>query len=160
MTPMNLPDDLAAFLEAGRQLSYDADACEAGMITLKPLAELKLELFPIDPTRESDDPREGRGGSYLVPVVDLVASCTGGYEATGLLLWLPAERCFGSWDPEHGYIYVLPQWVGWKDIADAPVQHLNSAWADPDAVPSEELVPYPRYQYSEESYDKPQPSRD
>jgi hypothetical protein len=160
MTPMNLPDHLAAFLKAGRQLMYDPTTCEAGAVTLKPLAELKVELFPIDPTRESDDPHEGQGGCYLVPAVDLVASCTASYEATGLLLWLPVERCYGSWDAEHGHIYVLPGWISWKHIADGPAQHINSAWADPDAVPCEDLVPYPRYRYSVQSYDMPLPDSD
>jgi hypothetical protein len=38
----DLPDDLIAFLRAGRQLGYDADNSEIGPITLKRGADLTL----------------------------------------------------------------------------------------------------------------------
>jgi hypothetical protein len=150
MTPMKLPEDLTAFLKAGRQLRHDPEACEMGAITLRRLEEMRVELFPVDPGRGVNDPHEGETGSYLVPGVDLIASSTGGYDEIGLLLWFPREGRYGFWDEEHGHIHLLPRGTSWVDIANAPVQHLNAAWGDAEAVPAEELVPDPRYRYSPE----------
>src|SRR5688572_21977239 len=89
---LDLPDDLVAFLAAGKQLIYDSEPCEAGAITLVKLSELKLERFPVETGSLAvyeQDPHYPDVKSYLVLGVDLVASCTGDYEAVGLLLWLP-----------------------------------------------------------------------
>jgi hypothetical protein len=80
MSPLQLPNDLADFLAAVRQLEYDPGDCEAGQVVLLPLAELKLELFATmaaSPAIRNDDPHRDENGCYLVPGVNLVASCDG-----------------------------------------------------------------------------------
>ncbi len=67
---MELRPDLEAFLNDGRQLEYDADACEAGRIVLLPRNELKVRLYPTDvdngPIDNSNDPHFRDLGCYLV----------------------------------------------------------------------------------------------
>jgi hypothetical protein len=157
---MRLPADLTAFIRAGKQLCGDADGCEMGAVTLRRLEELQVQLFPVDPPEGVNDPREHERGSYLVPGVDLIAECTGGYDETGLLLWLPVEGLYGSWDDEHGHIHVLPRGTTCFDIANAPASHLDSFWADPMAVPAEKLVPDPRCRYSPRQLYEPLPDSD
>lgn len=76
---INLPDDLRAWLAAGKRLEYDPDDCEAVAIDLVPIQDLKLERFPVEtgPLPEQDPDYPGVN-SFLVLGVNLVASCTGG----------------------------------------------------------------------------------
>ena len=48
MKTLALPEDLAAFLRAGRRLEYDPAKCEAGLVTLLPAGTLKVEVLPTD----------------------------------------------------------------------------------------------------------------
>ena len=62
LTDVDIPADLAAFLDAGRQLEYDPAACEAGAVTLLPRSKLRLRTFGAQmggTPRESDDPNPG-----------------------------------------------------------------------------------------------------
>jgi hypothetical protein len=149
---INLPDDLRAFLAAGKRLEYDADDCEAGAIDLVPLQELKLERFPVEtgPLPEQDPDYPGVN-SFLVVGVNLVASCTGGYEPVGLLLWLPVERRYGIWDCSHCGIRVFGTDVTWERIAAAPVPHIDAGWTgfNPDSPPMEDLIPWPAHPYQD-----------
>ncbi len=73
MKVSGLPEDLVAFIRAGR-LEYDPARCEAGLVTLLPAGALKVDVFPTDcqsPPIEEDDPHYREMGSYLVPAVNL-----------------------------------------------------------------------------------------
>jgi hypothetical protein len=157
-----LPADLVAFLAAGQQLAYDPTPCEAGAVTLLPLAELKQERFPVETSGSpffAQDPHYPDVKSYLVLGVNLVASCTGGYDPVGLLLWLPVEKRYGVWDSSHCKIQMFGPEVTWERIAAAPVQHLNAGWTgiDPEAPPMEDLRPWPAHPYGSEQVYVPQP---
>ena len=120
---LDLPADLVAFLTAGKQLEFDPEPCEAGAVTLVPLSELKLARFPVETGSLAvyeQDPHYPDVKSYLVLGVNLVASCTGGYEAVGLLLWLPVEQRYGIWDSSHCGIQVFGPEVTWARIAANP----------------------------------------
>lgn len=147
-----LPSDLVEFLESGKQLEYVAADCEAGQVTLMPLAELKLQRFPVETgtlTVFKQDPHYPERNSYLVLGVDLVNDCTGGYEPTALLLWLPVELRYGIWDSSHCGIRMFGADVTWQHIAAAPAHHINAGWTgmDPKASPMEDLVPWPAHPY-------------
>ena len=163
LVELRLPADLVEFLAAGKQLDCDPDACEAGAVTLVPLSELRLERFPVEtgslPVYEQD-PHYPDVKSYLVLGVNLVASCTGDYEPTGLLLWLPVERRYGIWDSSHCGIQVFGPEVTWERIAANPVPHINAGWTgiDRDAPPMEELVPWPANPYGDRQVYTPQPA--
>jgi hypothetical protein len=163
MADLKLPDDLAAFLKAGKQLEYDPASCEAGLVTLLLPERLKVELFPTDCQStdiEHKDPHEGELGCYLVPAVSLLANCTGGYDAVGLLLWFPEEGRYGTWDSSHTYLAVLPRETTWGQTAQKPAQHINSQWvgAFEDSAPAEALVPWPKYPYSPKQIYEPVPA--
>src|SRR4051812_25989276 len=113
---LGLPADLTAFLAKDKQLEYDSASCEVGTVTLLPLSELKLERFPVETSGSevfAQDPHYPEVNSYLVLGVNLVEGCTGGYESTGLLIWLPIEERFGIWDSGHCRIQVFGPEVTW-----------------------------------------------
>ena len=147
---MELPPDLEAFLNEGRQLEYDVDACEAGQIVLLPRKDLKVRLFPTDvdngPIDNSNDPHFRELGCYLVPAVSLLAECDG-FDPDGLLLWLPEERCYGTWDSSHTLLEAFSHDVSWSDIANDPISFINSFWDDERVGELAPLIPWPKYQY-------------
>ncbi len=149
MESLQLPEELVAFLNSERQLEYEPDTCEAGAVTLLPRTAMKLRMFGAHcggTPHEADDPHDGPG-VYLVPGVDLVASCTNNYEPEGLLVWLPGEQSFGVWDPDHDYLLVFGSEVSWSKIVSSPARHINTQWAFEglDRAPAEFLVPWPKY---------------
>ncbi len=91
----------------------------------------------------------------LVPAVDLLASCEGGYEPTGVLLWLPAEQQYGTWDNSHGELMVFEPHVTWREIAARPIPFLNAPWEGDGCAPLSSLVPWPRHVYSLYQHYKP-----
>jgi hypothetical protein len=157
MLLLALPDDLAAFLKEGRQLEYDPETCEAGLVELLSLDQLKLELFA-ESTQSSSieaaDPHFGEGGCYLVPGVNLVAACDG-YEPAGILLWLPTEGRYAVWDSSHLGIRVFPVATTWQDIVKDPAEHINAQWGN--WTKEETLVPWPRHVYCKKERYGPQP---
>ena len=160
---LDLPTDLVAFLAAGKQLEYDPAACEAGAVTLLLPPKLKLERFPVEMSGSpffEQDPHYPEVHSYLVLGVNLVASCTGGYDPVGLLLWLPVEKRYGVWDSSHCTIRMFGPEITWERIAAAPAQHINAGWTgiDLDAPPMEDLVPWPIHPYGEAQVYDPQPA--
>lgn len=157
MPSLNLPADLVAFLTAGKQLDYDPEECEAGAIRLLPLDQLKLELFPmfIESSMEElydSDPNKGERGYYLVTGVNLVAEAEH-YDPCGLLMWLPIERRFATWDQGHWYFGVFGPEQTWTEIVKAPADHINAQWdgSVPGYVPATKaLKPWPIHRYSEQ----------
>jgi hypothetical protein len=156
MPDLNLPTDLVEFLAAGEQLVYDPGDCEAGAIQLLPLDRLKLELFPMYISSDMEelyesDPHQGENGYYLVTGVNLVAECEE-YDPCGLLMWLPIEWRFATWDHEHWYFGVFGPEQTWTEIVKAPAQHINAQWvgAFADSVPATPLVPWPTHRYSKQ----------
>jgi hypothetical protein len=160
---LDLPEDLVAFLAAGKRLEYDPKRCEAGAVTLLPLADLKLQRFPVEtsslPVFEQD-PHYPDVKSYLVLGVNLVARCSRSYEPVGLLIWLPVERRYGIWDSSHCGIQTFGPEVTWERIAADPAPHLNAGWTgiDPNAQKMTALVPWPAPPYGDRQVYEPQPA--
>jgi hypothetical protein len=149
---MELPPDLVAFLKARRQLDYEVSTCEAGRVLLLPQDQLRVRLYPTDvdngPIDNTNDPHFRELGCYLVPGVSLVAQCDG-FDPDGLLLWLPEEECYGTWDSTHTLIEAFSRGVSWTDIANDPVLYINSLWNDERVGGLTPLIPWPRYQYDQ-----------
>lgn len=165
MADLNLPDDLVRFLKAGKQLEYDPQSCEAGAVTLVPFDQLKIELFPMDCQSTevaNKDPHKGELGCYLVEAVNLTAACSDGYDGVGLLLWLPRDNRYATWDSSHDYIGVFGPKVKWSDIVTAPAQHINAQWegAFEDSVRSSSLSPWLHHRYNAEQVHHPLPNLD
>ena len=128
---LRLLKDLLAFLKAGQKLKYNVAKSEAGPIVLKPLDHLKLGTFEVlteeTPAHEKD-PNRGKSGRYVVRCVDLVAECDA-YGPDGILAWLPDDKCFASWDPDHLHLIAFPQ-TTWTQIVKAPAKYLDAQWGD------------------------------
>jgi hypothetical protein len=158
---LNLPADLIAFLAAGKQLEYDPDTCDAGAVTLIPLAKLKPQRFPVETSGDDfrkDDPNAPGVNSYLVLAVDLIAKCNENYDPAGLLLWLPIERRYAVWDSSHCNIDLFGEDVTWERIAADPAPYIEaSCGGDPEDVPTERLVPWLSHPYGKEQVYEPQP---
>ncbi len=129
MRSPKLPEDLVAFLRAGKQLKYEAPRCECGRVELCPLSELyaeeiAVEFFNYDPPVE--DPHEEDTGLYLTESVNLVRSCQD-YDPEHILCWLPRIGCYGTYDVEHCELTMFPR-KSWTDIAGDPLPYLNAQW--------------------------------
>jgi hypothetical protein len=148
---LGLPDDLVAFLAAGKRLEYDPSRCEMGELELAPLAELQRREFPSRPNEQDeefhfihdDDPNHD-DGVYLVPAVSLVAFSSL-WEPNGLLLWLPNEQHFGGWSDVLLRVHVLRQ-VSWTELAEDPLRFLNALFNRDEAL-VDELTPWPKYPF-------------
>ena len=129
MDEMKLPTELVDFLKSGHQLEYDGKLCEPDRITLLAIDDLQLSDLWV--TTENTilmytDPHLGINGSYAVPAVNLVADCTA-YNPFGILVWLPKQQVFGSFDGDHGRLYVFPG-IDWTTIVSNPVPFINCQW--------------------------------
>ncbi|MBI5352340.1 MAG: hypothetical protein HZB50_06840 [Chloroflexi bacterium] len=141
------PQDLVSFLKSGEQLSYDTDECEPGQISLLSFDELSLGEVYID-SEESPlakkDPHAGEEGYYSVPAINLVADCDG-YDPEGILIWLPDQKVFGTWDIDHWDVLIFPD-VTWSDIVSDPAKYINAQW-ERDDVKCEYFQPFPKYPF-------------
>jgi len=80
----------------------------------------------------------------VVPAYDFVAECEE-YDSEGILIWLPDQKVFGSWDSENWDVIIFPN-VTWPEIAANPVKYLNAMW-EPEAAHCKYLQPYPDYPF-------------
>lgn len=154
-----LPSDLVNFLNAKSELEYDASLCEAGKVTLLSVDRIRVARYPLDADNNEipgNDPHKGEFGCYLVQAANLVAACTGDYEPEGLLLWLPIEQRYATWDSSHSAIEVFGPKVSWKDIAKRPVHYINAQWGE--GARTKPLVPWPNHAYSRKQLHSPQPA--
>jgi hypothetical protein len=147
---LRLSEDLRDFLAADRQLQYDASNCEAGRVTLLPLEKLRVGKYLTRPTANGqvawlgDDPHQEEG-YYSVPAVNLVADCDG-YYPEGILIWLPEEGLFGTWQSDFLSISVFPG-MSWSDIVADPVRFINRAMGIGEHEMMEELKPWPKHPF-------------
>jgi hypothetical protein len=116
----NLPIDLREFLESRGKLKYNAADCEAGAVVLKDLSQLSLATISVIPNGKQS------ANAYRVQAVSLTHECEG-YDPEFILLWMPNEQLYGSWDADHSRLLVFPL-TKWTDIVQNPIPYLNSQW--------------------------------
>ena len=159
MTDLRLPADLVDFLRNGLQLQYDFRACEAGRVSLLPLDSLKLGTFTIDADRKENahrDPNRGKPGMYKVPGVNLIATAQG-YDPEGILIWVPDEAAFGTWDCDHHDLWIFRD-TEWSEIVADPLPYITAQWTF-DGIEKEWLIPWPRYPFDDDPLDAGVPPR-
>jgi hypothetical protein len=147
MQKADLPEDLLEFLRSGSQLDYDPDDCECGQVTLFAHNKLSPSVVFVDSDDApfaNQDPHVEEEGCYVVPAINLVAECEG-YDPDGILIWLPDQKVFGTWDSEFWNVLIFPN-ATWSEISASPVKYLNALW-EPEAVRCEYLRPFPRYPF-------------
>lgn len=152
MTKLRLPDDFVAFLRSRKTLQYDQESVEPGHVGLAPLSELKLGAVWINSDGspfEDDDPQAGEDGYYEVPAVSLTNECES-YEPEFILLWLPNEQLFGSWDCDHWDLFVFRD-TTWADIIADPARYLDVQWSDTEREISDYFKPFPKYGFKQGS---------
>lgn len=143
MSTFNLPDEAVEFLRAGRQLEYDYSLIEAGEVKLKRLDELKQEEVWVG-TYLPGDPHAGEDGYYSITAVSLTGECKS-YDPEFILLWLPHEKLFGTWDCDHWVLTVF-RGASWKDIVASPAAYINAQWDTGDRLGTE-FVPWAKYHF-------------
>jgi hypothetical protein len=143
MHTFNLPTEAIEFLRENRQLEYDHTRIEAGQVKLKQLDELAEGEVWIG-TELPGDPHFGEDGYHAVPAVSLMGECEG-YDSEFILLWLPSEKLFGTWDCDHWVLKVFRD-ANWSDIVANPAPYLN-AQRDVNDNLGAAFVPWAQYEF-------------
>lgn len=117
---MELPSDLSNYLSKGLQLDYDFTKVEAGKVGLCNIGQIKLGVIWLEPNDESEDTY------FEIPAINLTNHCEE-YDPEYLLLWLPNENLYGSWDCDHWVLTIFPD-ATWGDIVQNPSDYLNAQW--------------------------------
>lgn len=154
MSQLKLPPEFENFLRSGVQLEYDHESVEPGRVGLAPLSALELGVVWVnsdDSPLDEDDPHAGEDGYYEIPAVSLTNECEA-YDPEFILLWLPKERLFGTWDCDHWDLFVFRN-ANWSDIVSDPGKYLDVQWSDTDREVSEYFKPYPKYAFQSGSPD-------
>ena len=147
MDDFNLPNDLFEFLITGQQIEYDSTSREPGRVVLNNYSELSIGTVWVDSTIspfESDDQNSNKEGYYEIPAVSLTKECEG-YDPEYLLLWMPEDKMYGSWDCDHWDLIIFPN-TKWDDILEDPVLYLNSMW-DSSSYVKDYFKPFPKYKF-------------
>jgi hypothetical protein len=139
----DLPTDAIEFLRVGRQLTYDHARCEPGYVQLKRLDDLELGEVWISPDLPGD-PHAGEEGFYRIPSVSLTGLCEA-YDPEFILLWLPHEQMFGTWDCDHWVLSAFPD-VNWTDIVTRPAAFINSQW-DAESSVARSVEPWHHHKF-------------
>ena len=83
-------------------------------------------------------------GYYTVPAISLTAKCEA-YSPEYILLWLPNEKMFGTWDEDHWVLLVF-RGASWDDIVKDPLPYLNAQWDDAKCLGSY-IEPWKSYEF-------------
>lgn len=129
MNDIKIPQELENFLKDKKELEYDFLSSEPWKIALKAYEELKIEEIWVDSEWSpiyNEDPNKDKRWYYSIPAISLVGSCEY-YEPDFILLWLPSEKLFWTWDCDHWDLRVFLN-TSWSDIVKNPLPYINSQW--------------------------------
>lgn len=133
MNPFGLPPDCWEFLSSVKQLTFDARQCEAGPVQLRQSEELKLERLPVEASFSSlrnEDPllnEKGTYNEYGFYYVLSVPLSKGERVSYSILLWLPVEGCFATYEESHHDLLLFPR-ATWSHIVGNPLLYSNAHW--------------------------------
>jgi hypothetical protein len=156
MAVPHLPDDLLAYLQAAAPATLDGGGY--GKMTLFQPEELQMETLTVklfNAPFADEDLHHGEFGYYAVPAINLVhGEPRAGMDFPAwIFLWLPVERRYGSFDPDHGDVVMFAPQVRWTDIAgQAESFALASDGSGDGPVTIEYLRPWPKYPFVQEEY--------
>ncbi len=122
---MNLENSLIYFLKSGKKLAYDFEEAEPGFVGLCSVYELEEDTVFIE------GPNKGES-YYEIPAVSLTNE-NEYYDPEFILLWLPNEQKYGSWDSDHWDLYVFEN-ANWEDISKNPLAYINCQWDNTQKV--------------------------
>lgn len=153
MSVPELPADLLSFLRSGSPTTLEAGHYET-VVLFKP-DELRIELLEVTPNMapfRRNHPHADGYGYYAVPAINLVRGDPRpnlDFPAW-LFLWLPDERRYGSFDLDHGDLYVFPPDTSWTQIVADPTPYIESSEnSEVGTVPTGFLEPWHKYPWVE-----------
>jgi len=132
---LSFPEEAIEYLsQAESDLSFSSkkyrDVKEITLCNLKELRFDEMIVYTENHRNEGgnaqSDPNIEKEGYYIIPVIDLVKEVND-YLNTGLLVWIPAIKRFGTCDPDHGHVYVIEN-TGWKELLDDLFTFANTQW--------------------------------
>jgi hypothetical protein len=116
-----LPESFLEFIKSHKEFEYDTSKCECGLVKLKSIDELKKGEVWLEVSSNNK--------VYIeIPAISLLKDCEG-YEPDYILLWLPNEKCFGTWDCDHWELRIFPD-TEWGKIVSEPGKYLSAGWYD------------------------------
>ena len=134
----SLPNDLVNDLKNKIQFHYNSDGCECGSVTLKSYEELEIGRVRLNAGETIEEE------IYIeIPAISILKDCEG-YDPDYILLWLPKEEMFGTWDCYHGMLKVFPN-TNWKQLLLEPKKYLNAQWYDYNNKYSRDYSPTKNY---------------
>jgi hypothetical protein len=125
-----VPAKVVASLSEGVALDYEPVHWEKPERFRRP-GELELGTFHVDPADTAQNaepelnPYEGTKCHFEVAGVDLLTP-TEEEESEGLLLWLPKERRFATWDSDHWVMWILGEEPVWDEILAHPQRYIEA----------------------------------
>lgn len=138
-----IPDDLQRFLAHTRKFSANFKKSETGGVSLISAKEVRLGWLYVAPSSTRRDPNRNSDGCYYVAAVNLIKKCKN-YSPYGILVYLPIEGLYATWDCDHAVLYAFPK-VTWKDIVADPLQFTEYQW-NPSST-QVELKLWERYEF-------------
>lgn len=147
-----LPKDLLAFIESTHEIELQFPKsriffAEVRKVQFLSIEELRLEEFEVNTWEyyhnhgeEGEDPDL----TYKFNAVSLLKT-TDGYEPSGVLVYIPLLRQYGTVDTDHALAYTFPH-CGWGTIEPNLPSYINAMWY-PDEVDMALLRPWadPRF---------------
>lgn len=116
---MELPKDLTKFINAKLELDYDYKSVEPEFVGIIDFDKLELGKVWIE--------GNASGKSYYeIPAINLTDRCEQ-YDPEYILLYLPNEKLYGTWDSDQWKLYVFPE-TSWTDITENPDDFINQQW--------------------------------
>ena len=111
--------DLTEFLKSKSELIYDQKTVEPDFVGIIDFDKLELGKVWIEGNVS--------GKSYYeIPAINLTDKCEH-YDPEYILLYLPNEKLYGTWDSDHWTLYVFPN-ISWTDITKNPAEFINQQW--------------------------------
>lgn len=133
MIESKLDSELVEFLKSGREFKCDWSQIEAGPVGLHSIDELEEGVVWMG-TEDPDDPNFEKDGYYEIPAISLTGTCES-YDPEFILLWLPDQKRFGTWDCDHWMLFVFDD-ATWSMIEADPAAYLDAQWNPGDVVQS------------------------
>ena len=144
---MKICSELEVFLKENLSLEYEKSKCECGQVILKNYYELIEEKIEVELEEDHyssiEQLKKGPFGHYEIISVNLIKSCEN-YFPDHILLWLPYESLFGTYDSDHSKLLIFEN-VKWSDIVKSPLQYINSQWHDDEHQTGKPYDPREKY---------------
>jgi len=132
-----IPNDLRRFLSVDANLThrwgrpYPVEIIGVQLYSLADLSFCDFEVCTAEYYLNYNEAGEDPDLAYHVRGINLVQEVED-HDAMGLFVWFPQFQEYGSYEPDHAILTMLPA-VTWKEIEKDPAKYFNAQWY-PDRV--------------------------